>query len=114
MRGNSVLFPAALGTYGDATRNIFRDSGFRNWDLSVTKNWKFKERYDAQFRAEFFNVLNHPQLFSNILPQKGHSSTNVPSAANFGCTRGLMNQTGNQSGRRRAPRHPVGFLKLIF
>ena len=24
----------------------------------MSKNWKFRERYGAQFRAEFFNVLN--------------------------------------------------------
>ncbi len=43
-------------------RNVFRDSGFRNWDFSVAKNWKFTERFRAQFRAEFFNVLNHPNF----------------------------------------------------
>jgi hypothetical protein len=58
--GNSVLFPAALGTDGNVGRYSFRGAYFRNWDLSVTKDWKFKERVDIQFRAEFFNVLNHP------------------------------------------------------
>ena len=59
VKGSSVLIPPQLGTYQDGQRNIFRDSGFRNWDLSVTKTWKYRERYSAQFRAEFFNVLNH-------------------------------------------------------
>jgi hypothetical protein len=59
VKGNSVLVPPALGTYQDGQRNIFRDSGFRNWDLSITKTWKYRERYNAQFRAEFFNILNH-------------------------------------------------------
>ena len=43
-------------------RNIFRDMGFKNWDLSVFKTFSFKERYSAQFRIEFFNVLNHPTI----------------------------------------------------
>jgi hypothetical protein len=62
VKGNSVLIPPALGTFWDGQRNIFRDSGFRNWDLSVTKTWKYRERYSAQFRAEVFNVLNHPDF----------------------------------------------------
>lgn len=41
-------------------RNIFRDSGLVNVDLSVFKNFKFKERYGAQFRFEAFNIMNHP------------------------------------------------------
>ena len=45
-------------------RNIFRDSGFKNVDFSVFKNFTFKERFNAQFRVEFFNLLNHP-LISN-------------------------------------------------
>jgi len=62
MQGNSVLIPPAGGTYGTACRNIFRDSVFRDWDMSVTKEFEFRERLSAQFRAEFFNVLNHPNF----------------------------------------------------
>jgi hypothetical protein len=58
--GKSFLTPPALGTFGNSGRNIFRDSGLKNWDLSVFKNFKFKERYGAQFRVEVFNILNHP------------------------------------------------------
>ncbi len=82
-KGNSVLVPPALGTIGTAGRNIFRDSGFRNWDVSVTKNWKFHERLTTQFRAEFFNVLNHPN-FTNPGGPAG-AGFNDPSASNFGC-----------------------------
>jgi len=56
----TFLTPPALGTFGNMGRNIFRDSGLRNLDLSVFKNFKFRERYGVQFRAEVFNVLNHP------------------------------------------------------
>jgi hypothetical protein len=45
-------------------RNLFRDSGFTNWDLSIFKSFSIKERYRFQFRAELFNVLNHP-VFAN-------------------------------------------------
>jgi hypothetical protein len=62
--GNSVMTPPTAGTFGTMGRNIFRDSGFKNVDFSVFKNFKFKERYGVQFRAEVFNLLNHP-IFEN-------------------------------------------------
>jgi len=62
--GNSVMTPPAQGHFGNMSRNLFRDRGFRNWDLSLFKNFTFGERFGAQFRVEVFNVLNHP-LFAN-------------------------------------------------
>jgi hypothetical protein len=62
--GKSVLIAPALGTIGNSGRNNFRDLGFKNRDVSLIKDMKFKERLTAQFRAEFFNVLNHA-IFSN-------------------------------------------------
>jgi hypothetical protein len=32
--------------------------GVKNWDFSIVKNNRFKEHYNAQFRAEFFNGFN--------------------------------------------------------
>ena len=58
--GKSVMTPPLAGTFGTMGRNLFRDLGFRNWDLSVFKNFTFRERFSAQFRVEVFNVLNHP------------------------------------------------------
>ncbi len=60
--GKSVIVPPALGTFGNMGRNIFRDSGFQNWDLSIFKNFKFRERFGAQFRWELFNLLNQPVI----------------------------------------------------
>jgi hypothetical protein len=58
--GRSVITPPALGTFGNMGRNIFRDSGLYTVDLSIFKNFKFKERYGAQFRVEGFNIVNRP------------------------------------------------------
>jgi len=58
--GASILVPPALGSFGNIGRNIFRDSGFSNLDLSLFKNFKWKERFGAQFRWEVFNLFNHP------------------------------------------------------
>ncbi len=84
--GNSVLTPNALGTYGNMGRNIFRDSGFKNVDFSVFKEFKFKERFGAEFRWEIFNLFNHP----NIANPFGSSNTSflgsdVSKPGSFGC-----------------------------
>ncbi len=58
--GNSVLIPGPYGSAGPTNRNIFRDNGFRNLDMSVAKAFRFHERLSAEFKAEIFNVLNTP------------------------------------------------------
>jgi hypothetical protein len=60
--GKSVLLPNGIGQFGTMGRNIFRDLGFHNIDFSVSKNFHFGERVKAQFRAEMFNVFNHPNF----------------------------------------------------
>jgi hypothetical protein len=84
---NSVMTPPAPGTFGTMGRNIFRDSGFKNWDLSVDKNWKFRERFSAQFRGELFNFLNHPNFANPFGGQNGwaHNDPSVPGSGGFGC-----------------------------
>jgi hypothetical protein len=89
VRGNSVMTPPLNGTFGTMGRNIFRDSAFKNVDFSVFKIFKFKERIGAEFRAEFFNVFNHP-IYANP-----YGSTNTsflgadpsnPGALGCGCS----------------------------
>ena len=60
--GSTALTPPANGTFGDSGRNIFRGPDFTNWDFSVSKNQKLGEHLTLQFRAEFFNILNHPNF----------------------------------------------------
>lgn len=45
--------------FGTAGRNIAEGPGYANWDFSVFKNIPIAESKEFQFRAEFFNVLNH-------------------------------------------------------
>jgi hypothetical protein len=88
--GSSVMAPPKAGTFGTMGRNLFRDSGYRNWDLSVFKNFTWKERYGAQFRLEMFNILNHP-VFANPYGGVGGFSggNNDPSSpGGFGGTTG--------------------------
>ena len=55
---NAYLAPAS-GTYGNAGRNSLVGPGFANLDASLRKDTQISEGLRAQFRAEFFNVLNH-------------------------------------------------------
>ncbi len=82
--GKSFMIPPTPGTFGTMGRNIFRDTGFKNVDLSIAKNFKWGERFGAQFRAEFFNVLNHPNFANPFGGQNGWAH-NDPSTGSFGC-----------------------------
>ena len=84
---NSVMTPPAPGTFGLMGRNTFRDSGFKNWDFSMHKSWKWRERYSAQFRAEFFNFINHPNFANPYGGQNGwgHNDPSVPGEFGCGC-----------------------------
>lgn len=88
LNGKSVLVPPALQTFGTMGRNIFRDTGFHNVDLSVSKNFKFGERFKAQFRIETFNIFNHPN-FANpngATSGYGQGAFSDPSqTSQFGC-----------------------------
>jgi hypothetical protein len=84
--GKSIMIPPAFGTFGTMGRNIFRDTGFKNVDLSVAKNFKWGEHFAAQFRAEFFNIFNHPNFANPFGGQNGYAH-NDPSGGGgfFGC-----------------------------
>jgi Carboxypeptidase regulatory-like domain len=53
---------AKLDTFGNAGRNILVGPGTFNIDFSAIKNFRFSEKKRLQYRAEFFNVLNHANL----------------------------------------------------
>jgi hypothetical protein len=84
-KGGSIMIPPAFGTFGTMGRNLFPDSGFRNLDFSVAKNFHFGERLRAQFRAEFFNILNHPNFANPYGGQNGYGNNDPGAAGSFGC-----------------------------
>ncbi|WP_433967926.1 carboxypeptidase regulatory-like domain-containing protein [Tunturiibacter gelidiferens] len=52
----------AYGTIGNLGRDTLTGPGYADWDLSLLKSTVLTERTRLQFRAEFFNVLNHTNL----------------------------------------------------
>jgi hypothetical protein len=47
---------------GDEGRGTIVGPAYFRWDASLFKNFKLSERFNLQFRAESFNVLNHPNF----------------------------------------------------
>ncbi len=104
----------AAGAFGDAGRNILRNPGLEQFDLSVLKNTRITERITAQFRAEFFNVLNHanfasPAASGNNLLTAGSSFGLAQESANMSAG-GLLSPLFNSGG----PRSLQFALKLMF
>jgi hypothetical protein len=54
--------PTEPGRFGTAGRNILRNPGVVGADLSFFKNFNFRERYNLQFRSEWFNFTNTPRF----------------------------------------------------
>src|SRR5262252_7123361 len=50
------------GVFGTGGRNVLIGPGFNQWDLSAIKNFDIREHTRLQFRAESFNVVNHPSF----------------------------------------------------
>jgi Carboxypeptidase regulatory-like domain/TonB dependent receptor-like, beta-barrel len=116
--GNGMLLPPAYGSYGTMGINPFRGPAFYNWDFSITKEMKIKERLTAQFRAEFFNILNHPNL-SNPFGGPGGDNTYTDPSAAAGASFGLRPQTPDVTSSNPVlgsggPREIQLGLKLIF
>ena len=81
-------FPAA-GEFGNSGRNVFRNPGFFETDVSMVKKFAITERHAVSFRAEAYNLFNHP----NFGLAAGNLNLNNPS------TFGKFSQTlGTQSG----------------
>ena len=54
--------------FGNMGRNSLRASSFKEWNFSIFKDTSITERVTLTLRAEFFNLLNHPNFANPILP----------------------------------------------
>ncbi len=116
---NAAAFavPAQLrpGTLG---RNSFRGFGLAQADVSVRRTFALSEQWKLQFRAEFFNITNHPN-FGDPFSYLGTVSPTgtVTPANNFGYSPGMLGRSlGGFSPLYQVggPRSIQLALKLIF
>jgi len=110
---NTAAFAPAFTSYGSAGRGLVRGPGINNLDVAIFKNFRFSERTNLQFRAEFFNVLNKAQ-YTN----PGTSATfNVDPSAPAGSFPTRYIQTNTTFGvitGTRDPRNIQFGVKLNF
>lgn len=64
---NQWFNPAAFSiptayNWGNSGRNLLRGPDTVNFDFTLAKNIPIRESREAEFRAEFFNIFNHPQF----------------------------------------------------
>jgi len=98
---NAFIVPAA-GTYGNVGRDTLTGPGLAELDVSVMKNTAISERVRLQFRAEFFNVLNHANFGTPNTVVFSSASTTPASTA------GVITSTASTSRQ-------IQFgLKLLF
>ncbi|MEO8735325.1 MAG: carboxypeptidase-like regulatory domain-containing protein [Edaphobacter sp.] len=111
---NAAAFTApAYGTFGNLGRDTLVGPNLTNLDLSLHKSTQIGERLHAQFRAEFFNILNHtnfatpnPVVFSSG-PTQG-TTANQKAAIVASPTAGVITATSTNSRQ-------IQFgLKLLF
>ena len=83
--------PAPVGELGTAARAPAYGPRFVNTDFSLIKDFpfEFREGMNLQFRAEFFNLFNHPQFFLPGIGNSGMQDINTPSS--FGVISNTVN-----------------------
>ncbi|MCM3871300.1 MAG: hypothetical protein ND895_11495 [Pyrinomonadaceae bacterium] len=89
----TVPKPGSLGI--ESGRNFLRRAPINNWDLSLTKRIKIKERASFELRLDAFNALNHTQFDAvnttlNVTSLTNPTPTNLP----FNAAGVLVNANG--------------------
>jgi hypothetical protein len=99
---------------GNLGRNALRGFGAAQWDFAVHRNFSVRENINLQFRAEIFNILNHPNfgppLGAMIDPKFGFSTKMLGSSLDSGSGGGGLSSLYQVGG----PRSIQLGIKLAF
>ena len=98
---------------GTVPRNFLRGFGAVQWDLAIHKDFRLHESTKLQFRAEMFNVLNHPNF-----GQPSGSFLSLPNGGPgaFGLSTQMLGQSlgsGNVGGGGLSPLYQIGGPRSI-
>ena len=78
------------GTFGNLGRNSVYGPGQINWDMAVSRQFHYKERWRLDFKAEFFNIMNHAN-WNN--PVATNTSSTFGQITGFGSPRNIQFST---------------------
>ena len=101
LTGAGVLGGSPATTYGPP---------FRRFDFSAFKGFQVSDRISMQFRAEFFNILNHPNF--NAPNFGGNGVTSIGNSGNF--TSSTFGEIGSTRDAPYDPRQIQFALKLYY
>jgi hypothetical protein len=106
----AAFTPAPIGQNGTVPLNYFRGPSLDQWNLAIRRDFPVYETLHLQFRAESFNLFNHP-AFGYI--------DNTLSDVNFGQAQNTLAgalTTGNTGGvfQSGGPRNLQFALKILF
>jgi hypothetical protein len=87
-----VFSQPALGLYGNAGRHTMIGPPYNALDFSLLKSTSIKENQSIQFRAEFFNILNHPSFANPANAVFAGNGTRQPTAGQITSTVGTARQ----------------------
>jgi hypothetical protein len=105
---NPQAFANVTSGFGDAPRNFERGFGAWQMDLAVRRDFPLHERLRLQFRAETFNIFNHPN-FGTINANFGQTTFGQATATLAGSL-GVLSPLYQMGG----PRSMQFALKLVF
>jgi hypothetical protein len=95
-----VVLAANIGRTGNAGRNTERTPGQNNLNANVFKYFRITEKVKAEFRAEFYDALNHPQLGSPSVSPFSPGAGTLSSNAATGLQGRFLNPTFMDGGGR--------------
>ncbi|HEV2398786.1 MAG TPA: carboxypeptidase regulatory-like domain-containing protein [Candidatus Sulfotelmatobacter sp.] len=105
---NPLAFSSVNSGLGNVPRNFARGFGAWQMDLAVRREFPIYERLKLQFRAEAFNVFNHPN-FGNINPYT-YQTTFGQATGTLASSLGILSPLYQMGG----PRSMQFALKIIF
>jgi hypothetical protein len=106
----TISLPGTLGNTGSDT---VIGPKFVDFDLAVLKDTKITEKLNLQFRAEFFNILNHTN-FALPLNQLFVAGGNTSGTTDLGAYTGRITTAGTIVNMVGTPRQIQFAMKLIF
>jgi Carboxypeptidase regulatory-like domain len=101
-----------LPTFGNVGKNSLRLPGASDWDVQLSKYISLSERWKLQLRAEYFNILNHPNFAPESISTGPVNGTDQIS--NFDKLNGNSSFGTFRAGQAGDPRIAQLAIKVIF